>query len=120
MVDDPGSVPEEVQTLEAQEAELQRLFRLIENLVLWENTTNEEVLNRARAEIKRSWTRECLGTRASRPLFDNDIDTMLKAVTIPLRPLFHAMKQVIRDAKTYYANPHAYDEAWKTEGANYG
>ncbi len=59
MVDDPGSVPDEFPTLEAQEAERQRLFRLIEELVLWENTTNEEVLKRARAEIKRSWARWC-------------------------------------------------------------
>jgi len=59
MVDDPGSVPEEFPTPEAQEQERQRLFRLIEELVLWENTTNEDMLNRARAEIKRSWARWC-------------------------------------------------------------
>jgi putative DNA methylase len=59
MVDDPGSVPEEFPTPEAQAEERQRLFRLIEDLVLWENTTNEDVLNRARAEIKRSWARWC-------------------------------------------------------------
>lgn len=59
MVDDPGSVPEEFPTPEAQETERQRLFRLIEELVLWENTTNDDVLNRARAEIKRSWARWC-------------------------------------------------------------
>lgn len=59
MVDDPGSVPEEFPTPAAQEKERQRLFRLIEELVLWENTTNENVLNRARAEIKRSWARWC-------------------------------------------------------------
>jgi len=59
MVDDPSSVPEEFPTAEAQETERQRLFLLIEDLVLWENTTNEDVLNRARAEIKRSWVRWC-------------------------------------------------------------
>lgn len=32
---------------------------MIEELVLWENTTNEDVLNRARAEITRSWARWC-------------------------------------------------------------
>ncbi len=36
-----------------------RLFKLIEELVLWENTTNEEVLGRAREEIKRSWREVC-------------------------------------------------------------
>ncbi len=62
MVDDPGSVPEEFPTPEAQERERKRLFRLIEELVLWENTTNEEVLDRARAEIRRSWARWCKGS----------------------------------------------------------
>ncbi|MEI6342322.1 MAG: DUF1156 domain-containing protein [Verrucomicrobiota bacterium] len=39
--------------------ERQRLFRIIEELVQWENTTNEEVLERARAEIRRSWREVC-------------------------------------------------------------
>src|SRR5499425_246737 len=50
MVDDPSSHPEQFPTEEAQEKERQRLFRLIEELVQWENTTNEEVLERARDE----------------------------------------------------------------------
>jgi putative DNA methylase len=37
----------------------QRLFTLIEELVLWENTTNEEVLERAREEIRKSWREVC-------------------------------------------------------------
>ena len=36
------------------ELERQRLFKIIEDLVKWENSTNEEVLERARAEIRRS------------------------------------------------------------------
>jgi putative DNA methylase len=36
-----------------------RLFKIIEDLVLWENTTNEAVLERARAEIRRSWREVC-------------------------------------------------------------
>ncbi len=59
MVDDPSAVPEEFPNEEAQETERQRLFRIIEDLVLWENTTNEEVLNKARLEIRRSWKRAC-------------------------------------------------------------
>jgi putative DNA methylase len=39
--------------------ERKRLFKIIEDLVLWENTTNEEVLERARAEIRRSWREDC-------------------------------------------------------------
>ena len=36
------------------ELERQRLFKIIEELVKWENSNNEEVLERARAEIRRS------------------------------------------------------------------
>ena len=39
--------------------ERKRLFKIIEDLVLWENTTNEPVLERARAEIRRSWREVC-------------------------------------------------------------
>jgi putative DNA methylase len=42
------------------------LFNLIEELVLWENTTNETVLERARAEIRRSWKEVC-ALNASHP-----------------------------------------------------
>jgi Adenine-specific DNA methylase containing a Zn-ribbon len=40
-------------------AERERLFKIIEELVLWENTNNEEVLERARAEIWKSWRETC-------------------------------------------------------------
>ncbi|MDY0171255.1 MAG: hypothetical protein RBS80_32240, partial [Thermoguttaceae bacterium] len=39
--------------------ERQRLFAIIEDLVLWENTTNETVLQAARDEIWQSWRRAC-------------------------------------------------------------
>ena len=39
--------------------ERDRLFAIIEELVLWENTTNEEVLEPARREIWQSWRRAC-------------------------------------------------------------
>ncbi len=39
--------------------ERKRLFKIIEDLVLWENTTNEAILNAARAEIRRSWREVC-------------------------------------------------------------
>lgn len=39
--------------------ERERLFKIIEDLVRWENTNNEEVLASARAEIKRSWRETC-------------------------------------------------------------
>lgn len=52
-----GNVPDTPEpTLEdcAADIERKRLFRIIEELVKWENSTNEEVLERARAEIRRS------------------------------------------------------------------
>ncbi len=59
MVDDPSANPDLFPTEAAQEKERQRLFRIIEDLVQWENTTNEEVLQRARDEIWESWRRTC-------------------------------------------------------------
>src|SRR5437899_12192755 len=54
LVDDPSSHPEHFPTEEAQDQERQRLFRIIEELVKWQNSNNEEVLEAARAEIMRS------------------------------------------------------------------
>ena len=54
LVDDPSSRPEDFPTEEAQDRERQRLFALIEELVKWDNSTNETVLSAARAEIMRS------------------------------------------------------------------
>jgi len=59
MVDDPSSHPELFPTEADQERERQRLFRLIEELVKWENTTNEELLEQAREEIRKSWFLTC-------------------------------------------------------------
>jgi len=39
--------------------ERKQLFKIIEDLVIWDNTTNEQVLSRARAEILRSWREVC-------------------------------------------------------------
>lgn len=54
LVDDPSSHPEKFKTPVEVEAERKRLFAIIEELVKWENSTNEEVLEKARAEIRRS------------------------------------------------------------------
>ncbi len=63
LVDDPSDLPEEFPTEEEQKKERDRLFEIIEELVLWENTTNEIVLEKARAEIRRSWRRSCADNR---------------------------------------------------------
>lgn len=54
LVDDPSSRPEEFPTIEAQDAERARLHALLEKLVVWENSNNEELLAQARAEIRKS------------------------------------------------------------------
>jgi putative DNA methylase len=73
MVDDPSACPELFSTEKAQEKERRRLFRLIEELVQWENTTNEKVLAEAREEIWQSWRRACadnVGHPRAKELFD--------------------------------------------------
>ena len=57
-VPEPGPAPTLDEILADQER--QRLFRIIEDLVLWESTTNETVLQAARDEIWASWRRTCL------------------------------------------------------------
>ena len=54
---EPGPEPTLDEMLTDEER--QRLFRIIEELVLWENTTNETVLQAARDEIWQSWRRTC-------------------------------------------------------------
>ena len=59
MVDDPSAHPDLFPTEKKQEKERQRLFKIIEDLVKWENTTNEEVLQKARDKIWQSWRYTC-------------------------------------------------------------
>ena len=54
LVDDPSSHPEEFPTEEAQRAERERLFQILEDLVVWENSNNTGVLDAAKAEIWKS------------------------------------------------------------------
>jgi REP element-mobilizing transposase RayT len=88
MVDDPSAHPDLFPTAKAQEKERQRLFKIIEDLVLWENTTNEDVLESARREIRRSWARHCLGAEAAR-ISDAGIVEALRAGRMPALPGFH-------------------------------
>ena len=54
LVDDPsGYMPDEA----SANTERERLFKILEDLVLWENVNNEEVLDKARLEIARSVAR---------------------------------------------------------------
>jgi putative DNA methylase len=44
---------------ERAKVERERLFKLIRELVKWENTNNQELLSQARAEIDKSWRETC-------------------------------------------------------------
>ena len=59
MVDDPSASPDLFRTEADQDRERERLFGLIKELVQWENTTDETVLQQARDEIWASWRRTC-------------------------------------------------------------
>ena len=54
LVDDPSSHPEKFPTEEDQSKERQRLFKILEELVVWENSNDERVLEAAKAEILKS------------------------------------------------------------------
>jgi adenine-specific DNA methylase/REP element-mobilizing transposase RayT len=89
LVDDPSAWPELFPTEAAQQRERERLFRIIEHLVVWEHTTNEEVLERARCEIRRSWARHCLGGTAAERLSDDEIAAAIRTGQIPPLPGVH-------------------------------
>lgn len=59
LVDDPSAHPDLFPSEKAQETERQRLFKIIKDLVKWENSTNEIVLQQARDEIWKSWRHTC-------------------------------------------------------------
>jgi len=54
LVDDPSAHPDKFPTVEAQAIERQRLFDIIERLVVWENTNDEALFAEAHEEILKS------------------------------------------------------------------
>jgi len=61
MVNDPGFERHLGRGVNKEKAaaERERLFKIIEDLIKWESTNNEEVLERARVEIRKSWRETC-------------------------------------------------------------
>ncbi|MCC6401773.1 MAG: DUF1156 domain-containing protein [Flavobacteriales bacterium] len=61
MVNDPGYERhlQRGYKREKAAAERERLFGILERLVLWENTNNPDVLAEAQAEIRKSWVETC-------------------------------------------------------------
>jgi len=60
LVDDPSSHPDIFPTEEDRQKERDRLFKIIGELVKWENFTDDEVLNKAKAEIEKYTTKGSL------------------------------------------------------------
>ena len=54
LVDDPSSHPDQFPTEEDQNRERQRLFKILEDLVVWENSNDPTVLQAAKDEIMKS------------------------------------------------------------------
>ena len=54
LVDDPSAHPEQFPDEASQKAERERLFGILRELVVWENSNNERVLDAAKAEIAKS------------------------------------------------------------------
>ena len=51
LVDDPSSHPELFPTVKEQAVERERLFKLLEELIVWENSNNQAIFSEAQAEI---------------------------------------------------------------------
>jgi len=71
MVNDPGGERGWTGKKTKAQADMEReaLFDIIRDLVKWENTTNEEVIERARAAIRASWKETC-SLNKGKPGFD--------------------------------------------------
>lgn len=54
LVDDPSAHPDRFPTEEKRVEERRRLFSILEQLVVWKNSNNAQVLEQARAEIEKS------------------------------------------------------------------
>ena len=56
LVDDPSSRPDDFPTAEDRKTERKRLFGILERLVVWENSNDQDILDEARQEIIKSVT----------------------------------------------------------------
>jgi len=108
MVDDPSNLPEEFPAEQAQEAERQRLFRIIEELVKWDNTTNEAVLHAARVEIARSAARN-RDVSLPRSMSPTEVVDALKQYAPPVLDMFAGGGSIPLEAQRLGLEAHASD-----------
>lgn len=127
LVDDPSSHPELFPTEEAQDAERQRLHALLARLVKWENSNDEDLLNEARAEIRKYMGEEPLtfldpfagggaipleaqrlGLKAHAHDL-NPVAVMINKAMIEIPPRFAGQSPVNPDARTKLGS----DRSWR-------
>lgn len=112
LVDDPSAHPDKFPTEEDQQKERDRLFHIMGELVQWKNGTNEEVLNKARAEILKSCDGELPpihdpfsgggsipleAQRLGLPAYGSDLNpvaVMIGKAMIEIPPLFKDIKPI--------------------------
>lgn len=70
LVDDPSSLPKLFPTVEEQNRERFRLFDIIRELVIWENSNNPSILKKASLEIAKSIS---IGNDLPLPNYEDDI-----------------------------------------------
>ena len=110
LVDDPSAHTDKFPTEADQQKERERLFGIMEELVIWENSTNDEVLKRAHTEILKSWDGELPpihdpfsgggsipleAQRLGLPAYGSDLNpvaVMIGKAMIEIPPLFKDMK----------------------------
>ncbi len=108
LVDDPSSCPDEFPTSEMQEAERQRLFRIIEKLVKWENSNNEDVLHVVRTEIARSVART-QGVKLPHSMTSDQVVAALRRYAPPVLDLFAGGGSIPLEAQRLGLEAHASD-----------
>ena len=136
LVDDPSAHPDRFPTETDQQTERERLFAIIEELVIWENSTNEEVLKRARDEILKSCDGELPpihdpfsgggsipleAQRLGLPAYGSDLNpvaVMIGKAMIEIPPLFKDMRPIHPDGpdKMHYNNAEGLAEDVKYYG----
>src|SRR5258708_1154255 len=108
LVDDPSSCPDEFPTTEMQEGERQRLFRIIEELVKWENSNNENMLHAIRTEIARSVART-QGVQLPHRMTPGEVVTALSRYAPPVADPFAGGGSIPLEAQRLGLEAHASD-----------
>ncbi len=108
LVDDPSSLNDEFPTEELQEAERQRLFRIIEEFVKYENISNKEVLHKARVEIARSAARNH-GVSLLQSITPDEVADALKRYAPPIIDPFAGGGSIPLEAQRLGLEVHASD-----------